>query len=304
MTANSTLDHNRAAIGVDIGGTRIRVGRVAADGTVSARASMPSTPDANQVLRRCLALIAEVQSSDVAAIGIGVPGEVHADTRQVLSGGYVDLSEVDIAQSVETATGLPVVIDNDGTMALLGEVGCGAARGQTSVVMLTIGTGIGGAVMDRGRVLRGLGAAGQLGHIVVTPAGARCACGRHGCVETLSSGTAFATHLAVAGLPPATRVEALLQRNDAVGARVIAAWATPLRQATETLVAIFNPQMIVIGGGAGAAAVAALATIPAEPSWFSAPVIAASLGDDAGLIGAALTALGVRDAPRHTISVA
>jgi glucokinase len=243
------------------------------------------------VLARCVALIAEVMAPSVRALGIGVPGEVEARSRRVLSGGYVDLSGLDFAAIMEERTGLPVVIENDGTMAMLGEVAAGAARGLANVVMLTIGTGIGGAILEQGRVQRGRGSAGQLGHLVVDPNGRPCVCGRIGCVETLSSGTAFAMHLAESGLPQETRAEELLQRDDPVALKVIHAWVVPLRAAIDSLISTCNPDCVVIGGGAGAAAVAALETIPKRASWFDAPVLAAQLGDDAGIVGAASAAL-------------
>jgi glucokinase len=279
-----------SAIGIDIGGTRIRAARVAG-GVIAARAGSDSTHEPRAALDRVIALVREVMAPEVAAIGIGVPGQVDAATRRVLSGGYVNLAGLDVAGEVEAATGLPVTLENDATMALLGEAAHGAARGRRNVVMLTIGTGIGGAILDGGRVLRGAGAAGQLGHLTVDPFGRLCVCGRIGCVETVSSGTAFTVHLAEAGLPPGTRAEDLLARNDAVAQRVIAAWAVPLRAAIDSLIATCNPDCVVIGGGAGAAAVAALATVPARGAWYSAPVLAAALGDDAGVIGAATTAM-------------
>ena len=286
-----------SAIGIDIGGTRLRAARVN-DGVVEARATAPSSPDPQTVLTRVLDLVEQVRGPDVAALGIGVPGQVHAATRRVLSGGYVNLSNLDFAAKVEAATGLPVTIENDATMALLGEAAHGAAKGLPNVVMLTIGTGIGGAILDGGKVLRGSGAAGQLGHICVDPAGRPCVCGRIGCVETVSSGTAFATHLAEAGLQADTRAEDLLARRDAPARAVIAAWATPLRAAIDSLIATCNPDCVVIGGGAGAGAFAALATVPPRGVWYSAPVLAATLGDDAGVIGAATAAITARPAKR------
>ena len=279
-----------SAIGIDIGGTHIRAARVR-DGRIEAHAASPSSRDPAEVVARCLQLAAEVRTPAVTALGIGVPGRVHARTRRVLSGGYVDLSGLDFAGQVEIATGLPVTVDNDASMALLAEVRHGAARGAANVVMLTIGTGIGGAVMDDGRILRGAGAAGQLGHLCIDPKGRPCVCGKIGCVETVSSGTAFGLHLAGAGLPATTRVEDLLARSDSVARSVIHAWAGPLRRVIDTLVATFDPDCVVLGGGAGAAAAAALETLPPRPSWFSAPVRPAGLADDAGVIGAATAAL-------------
>ncbi|MFM2356914.1 MAG: hypothetical protein RLZZ528_2650 [Pseudomonadota bacterium] len=286
-----------SAIGIDIGGTRLRAARVAG-GVIEARATAPSSPDPQVVLQRVLDLVAEVRTPEVAALGIGVPGQVHAHTRRVLSGGYVNLSGLDVAVRVEEATGLSVTIENDATMALLGEARHGAAKGMQNVVMLTIGTGIGGAILDGGKVLRGSGSAGQLGHVCIDPNGRTCVCGRIGCVETVSSGTAFATHLAEAGLPASTRAEDLLARDDPTARAVIAAWATPLRAAIDSLIATCNPDCVVIGGGAGAAAFAALSTVPARGVWYSAPVLAATLGDDAGVIGAAAAAMQARPRKR------
>lgn len=288
------------AIGIDIGGTRLRAARIR-DGVIEARATAPSSPDPQVVLARVLDLVAQVRTDGVAALGIGVPGQVHADTRRVLSGGYVNLSGIDVAAEVEAATGLPVTIENDATMALLGEAAHGAAKGLRNVVMLTIGTGIGGAILDGGKVLRGGGAAGQLGHLCVDPNGRPCVCGRIGCVETVSSGTAFATHLAEAGLPPETRAEDLLVRSDASARAAIAAWAAPLRAAIDSLIATCNPDCVVIGGGAGSGAFAALATVPPRGAWYGAPVLAATLGDDAGVIGAATAAIAARPRKRVTM---
>ncbi len=286
-----------SAIGIDIGGTRLRAARVSGE-VIEARAVAPSSPDPQEVLARVLELVAQVRGPGVTALGIGVPGQVHAATRRVLSGGYVNLSAFDFAAEVEVATGLPVTIENDATMALLGEAAHGAAKGLRNVVILTIGTGIGGAILDEGRVLRGSGSAGQLGHLCVDPTGRPRVCGRIGCVETVSSGTAFVTHLAEAGLPAETRAEDLLARDDTSARAVISAWATPLRAAIDSLIAICNPDCVVIGGGAGAAAFSALASVPARGEWYSAPVLAATLGDDAGVIGAACAALQARPRKR------
>lgn len=280
------------AIGIDIGGTHLRAARVAADCKVLAIAKAESARDPETVLARCLDLIEQVRGPDVVGIGVGVPGQVIAASRKVLSGGYVDLSGLPFAERLEQATSLPVVIENDAAMALLGEAACGAAKGRANVVMLTIGTGIGGAVMEGGRLLRGRGTAGQLGHLVVVPDGRQCVCGRRGCVETESAGKAFAMHVAEAGLPRETRAEDLLARHgDTVAESVLTAWTTPLRAAIDSLIATCAPDLVVLGGGAGSAAAAALARIPPRASWFDAPVVAATLGPDAGIVGAALAAL-------------
>lgn len=288
------------AIGIDIGGTHLRVARVRG-GVIEARASAGSSRDPREVLTRCLALVDEVRTPEVTGIGIGIPGQVDGEARKALSGGFVDLSSFDFCADVEMATGLPVAIENDATMALLAEAAFGAAAGAANAVMLTVGTGIGGAILDRGRVLRGARAAGQLGHIVVDPGGRRCLCGRIGCVETTSSGTAFGVLAAEAGLPAGTRIEDLLVRDDTVARDLIAAWAGPLRRAVDSLVSVLNPDVVVIGGGLGPAAVAALETVPEAPGWYHAPVVAARLGDDAGVIGAARSARRAGDGKRAVL---
>ncbi len=291
-----------SAIGLDIGGTSLRAARVC-NGRIEAHASAPSSRDLNEVIARCLAIVKDVKHDSVCALGIGVPGRVWGQRRHVLSGGYVDLSQIDFAGILEESTKLPVVIENDASMALIAEATHGAAKGSSSVVMLTIGTGIGGALMDRGKLLRGKGTAGQLGHIVTNPGGRSCLCGRVGCVETESSGSAFATHVAEAGLPASSRIEDLLNSADPKARQVILAWASPLRRAIDSLIATNNPDCVVIGGGAGKAAVAALATIPEQSSWYDAPIVAAELGDEAGVIGAAVAATAAQDSGKRVVLV-
>lgn len=278
----------RDTIGIDIGGTNIRAARIGVDGVIKDRRAVPSQRDAAACLRLCQQLVAELRSEATVSVGVGVPGQVDFAAQRVLSGGYVDLSSLDFAQLLSEATGLPVTIDNDANMALLGESAAGAAQGLSHAVMLTIGTGIGGAILDNRQLLRGRGSAGQLGHLTVIPEGRACVCGRKGCVETESSGTAFGVHLAEAGLPASTRVQDLLATpDDPVASGVLQRWAAPLRCAIDTLIATLSPQAVILGGGMGAAAHAALSLAPARKSWFDAPVLAASLGDDAGVIGAA-----------------
>lgn len=282
------------AIGIDIGGTHIRAGRIGPAGELLAQAERPSERDARAVLMTCLNLVAEFRTPDVAAVGVGIPGRVVSAGRRVLSGGYVDLSPFDFAGEIEAAAGLPVALENDAAMALVAEAARGAARGCRNSVMLTIGTGIGGAVLDGGTLLRGGGTAGQLGHLVVQRPGRPCLCGRSGCLETVSSGTAFARHLAEAGLPAETRAEALVEREDAAARQVIENWAGPLRQAIDSLVAALAPEVVVLGGGVGGAAAAAVNRLLQPSPWYQAPIMAAELGDTAGMIGAGLAALRAR----------
>lgn len=295
-----------SAIGIDIGGTHLRAARIGADGAILARARAASSPDPETVLARIEALVAEILDASVEGIGIGVPGRVDVEARRVLSGGYVDLSGTDLSGRLEARFGRRVTIDNDCSMALLGEAAVGAARGRRHVVMLTIGTGIGGAILEGGRLLRARGTAGQLGHVCIDPAGERCVCGKRGCVETTSSGTALGRRIRQAGLAPATTAAELLARRaegEPTATAVLSAWASPLRIAIDGLVAALDPEIVVLGGGLGGSAVEALSGIAADASWYGAPVAPALLGDDAGVIGAGLAALPPASAQKRVVLV-
>ncbi len=282
------------AIGIDIGGTNLRAALISASGEIVRRVSEKSAPDPELVLGRIADMVRRLDGPQVAAIGVGVPGRVDAENRAVLSGGYVDLASVALAHRLESMAGKPVVIDNDCNMALVAEMALGTASGHGNVVMFTIGTGIGGAVAEGRRIVRGSATAGQLGHIGVELDGEVCKCGRRGCVETVSSGTALGRHIARAGLGPDVSVDQLFARaaaGDATARGILDAWARPLRAAIDTAVAMFNPELVLLGGGLGEAAHRALADLPALAPWYQATVQPAQLGDDAGVIGAGLQAL-------------
>lgn len=280
------------AIGVDIGGTNVRAARVTRDGRLSGllRTRTDSTASVPDLVAE---LCARLLDEDVEAIGIGIPGRLDDDGMTIRSAGFVELAGLRLGESVAQAVGRPAILDNDAHMALLAELRLGAASGARHVVLFTVGTGIGGAVAMDGAVLRGRGNAGQLGHLALDPLGPPCNCGRRGCSEVLASGTALGRLVREAGLAPGTTAQALLARwpDDAVSAEVLGRWAGAWRDAIDTVVATLDPDLVVLGGGLGAAAVAALeACRPGTSTWFECPVVAARLGDDAGVIGAGLRA--------------
>ncbi|MBZ9795215.1 ROK family protein [Mesorhizobium sp. ES1-4] len=288
------MPQQSTAVGIDIGGTNLRAARVSATGEILERLSEKSAPDPELVLGRITDMVRLLDAPDVAAIGVGVPGRVDAHRHAVLSGGYVNLASVALAQRLESMTGKPVILDNDCNMALAAEMVLGAGKGHDNVAMFTIGTGIGGAVVQNRRITRGRATAGQLGHITVDVDGEVCACGRRGCVETTSSGTALGRHIARAGLSPDVTVDQLFARDadgDMKARGILEAWARPLRAAIDTTVAMFDPDLVLLGGGLGLAAHRALGHAPALAPWYQCPVQPARLGDDAGVIGAALQAL-------------
>ncbi|WP_413990487.1 ROK family protein [Labrys okinawensis] len=279
------------AIGIDIGGTNVRAACVSASGQILDYVTERTSREAPALLARLVAMVRQLDRPGVSTVGIGVPGRVDARRGLVLSGGYVDLSAVSLADIIGRETGKRALIDNDCNMALTAEVAIGAARGCRHVAMLTIGTGIGGAVLLEGTVLRGRHSAGQLGHVTVEAGGLACNCGRRGCVETVSSGTALGRHIVEAGLPPDVTADGLLalaRSGEARAIDVVQAWAAPLRAAIDSIVAAVDPELFLLGGGLGQAACAALEWAPAVSPWYQCPVRPATLGDDAGVIGAAL----------------
>ena len=297
------MTEGATALGIDVGGTNLRIAEVDAAGRILSRHAERVTDGRDAFPSRLTELIAGCRSPKVEAIGIGIPGRVDAAAGLVLSAGYLDIGGLPLAARLATATGLPVVVENDCSMALLAECAIGAARGVENVVMFTIGTGIGGAIVQNGRPLHGHATAGQLGHITVRPGGERCNCGRRGCVETTSSGTSLGRLIREAGLAAETTVESLLARSEAgddVASAVLRAWAEPMRDAATSMTAAFDPDLVVFGGGLGGAMVRALGRLPTENSWYGREVRAAALGDDAGVIGGGLRALSARR--RETMS--
>ncbi len=288
------------AIGVDIGGTNIRAALVSAQGEILAKLSERTPTDPLLVLERVIAMARGLDASGVVGVGVGIPGRVDVARREILSGGILNLAGLHFVRRLESALGKPVVIENDCSMALIAEMRIGGAKGYRNVAMLTIGTGIGGAVAHAGRIYHGHRAAGQLGHICVSQDGPPCPCGRRGCVETFSSGTALRRHIAEAGLSAVTIKEVfdMAAEGDDAAVRVLRQWAVPLRMALDNIAATMDPEIILLGGGLGCDAARALADLPAVAPWFCPAILPAKLADDAGVIGAGLSIFDADAPPR------
>ncbi|RFB76539.1 ROK family protein [Methylovirgula sp. 4M-Z18] len=283
----------RFAIGVDVGGTNMRAASISPTGDILRKKVVAGSREPDQALDLIKALIRDMGGENAAAIGIGIPGRVDGWTGEVISGGFLDLSGKDLKGEIAQTFGLPVMVANDCGMALIGEARRGAASGLRNVVMLTIGTGIGGATMDGGKVVHGKRCAGQFGHLIVNVNGQPCPCGQRGCVETESSGTSLRRHLNEAGYSQETRFEHVLPlaiSGDPNALAVMRAWAGPLRAAVNTLSAAVDPDVVILGGGMGHAALQALSFLPAAKNWYEIEIRGALLGDDAGVIGAGLAA--------------
>ena len=208
-----------------------------------------------------------------------------------MSAGYLEIAGLELAEIGTHQLGLPTCVENDAAMALIAECALRNNGDQGLYAMVTIGTGIGGAVVQDGVPWYGGTFAGQFGHIVVSDHGPTCNCGREGCVETFSSGTALGQLIARYGLKSGLRAEALLDRasaGDQTCTDVLLEWATPLRRAIDTLISVLDPAAIILGGGLGAEMTRALSLVPQAEGWFAPRHEAAKLGDTAGVIGAAL----------------
>jgi glucokinase len=296
-------------IGVDLGGTNLRAGRVDASGAIVAIRRMATDAGGPQrVIGQIAELVTALREPDTAGVGIGIPGGFDP-ARGVVLGipALPGWTELPLASLLAERTGLPCVLENDAKAACLGEWRQGAARGQTNAVYVTIGTGIGSAAIVEGRLLRGAGGlAGESGHMRVTDADARCACGLTGCWQAVASGTALdraATASGVAGTRladiagggavTATHVGLGAREGDALCRALLAAHAEIIGVGLANLQHLYSPDLFVIGGGLSALLdllLEGIATTLAArllPGFRPAAIAAAALGDDAGVVGAA-----------------
>lgn len=309
------------AIGIDVGGTKVLGALVEPDGAVRRLEQRPTPPQdgsgaARDVVDTIVAVTACLAEGErVAAVGVAVAGRVDPDRRRVRSAANLGWDHEPLADVVGAATGLPCVVENDANAAAWAEHRFGSAVGLADVVMVTVGTGIGGGLVIGGRLQRGAsGSGGEIGHIVHVADGLPCGCGRSGCFEQYASGRALvreARRLATARPANAT---ALLtgpgaEEDQISGPGVTAAalagdaWAITafslvgdhLGRGLADLAEVLDPDAFVIGGGVVDAGDLLLGPARAAlarelPDWAPAdlpPVLAASLGNRAGAIGAA-----------------
>jgi glucokinase len=306
----------------DAGGTKLLAGVVDADGVVHHRVRLPiAGAGREQLLDIFTETSAELRrmAPDIVAVGFGIPSLIDRGRGLSVQSVHLPLDDLPFGEVMEKRLGVPVAWDNDTNLALLAEHRLGAAREASEALMLTIGTGIGGAIMLDGELYRGsAGAAGELGHVTVDLDGPPCrgGCPGRGCLEAVASGTAIGQEAALAaaaapesglgravasGRPPIGElVTELAHAGDAAAQSVLELVGRRLGAGVVNLVHIFNPEVVVLGGGAIAAgdyllgpARAVVAERGLRPSRDVVRVVAASLGDDAGMVGAALAALEV-----------
>jgi glucokinase len=296
-------------IGVDLGGTKILAGVVDRAGAVGRRRETPTpTGSQSELLGALESAVAELVEDDVAALGFGIPSTIDQRSGRAVSSVNIPLADLDLRAWMGDRFGLPVGLDNDANAATLAEWAHGAGRGTRHMVMLTLGTGVGGGLILDGRPYRGaIGAGAELGHMVIDLDGPPCqgSCTGRGHLESLASGRA-ATLMAQEAFGPAVdahRLVRLAREGDATAVELLATLGRRLGAALGSLVNIFNPELIVIGGGFSAAgdflldpAREVLEREALHPGREFVRIVRAELGTAAGLVGAGLVAFEALDA--------
>ena len=308
------------AVGVDVGGTKLAAGLVAADGSVLDRVRYDTPDTADAIVDRIVEVVSDFAHRHHLTdppVGVGAAGLIDADGAVRFSPN-LPWRDFSLGAELRKRLGGPITVDNDANVAAWGEYQFGAGRdAHHSMVMLTIGTGVGGGLVLEDRLVRGAGGmAGELGHIAVLEGGPPCPCGALGCLEALASGSAIArfareakaggrlssaSPLASESEPEITgksvTVAAHAGDPDAVG--ILATAGRWLGVGIASLIAAFDPEVIVLGGGAmqaghlllEPAVAAAQERLLGRGHREMAPIVPAVLADEAGLVGAAALAL-------------
>ncbi len=308
-------------LAIDIGGTKLAVGIVEISGNILARGQVPTlaAEGPERVLNRLIQLAEDVlaaprvSSDRIQRIGIGCAGPVDRQAGLILNppnlpGGV----RVSLVERIDKALGRPAVLENDANAAALGEFRYGAGRGASSLVYMTVSTGIGSGIVLDGKIWHGVkDGAGEVGHMTLLPDGPICGCGNRGCLEALASGPSIArrvrealatgrsSRLRAAEILTAVDVVRLAQEKDVIAAEV---WDETVRYVglgVAAMVTILAPERVVIGGGVTQAGDFLFEPLRREVrhrvklvAVESVPILPAALGADVGILGAAAIALG------------
>jgi glucokinase len=296
-------------IGVDVGGTKVLAGIVGRSGDVGRTTERRTPRDSQQELLATLdEAVEELRDDDTAALGFGLPSTIDQRTGQAIFSVHIPLNDVDFRDRMSDRFGLPVAMDNDGNAATIAEWKVGAGRGARHMIMLTLGTGIGGGLILDGKPYRGaIGAGAELGHMVLQLDGPACGggCDGFGHFEALASGQT-ADEAAVALLGSGATAHDLVTRareGDPEAAAAMTEIGRRLGAGIGSLVNIFQPEVVVIGGGFAAAgdllfgpAKEVVAREALAPGRDLVRIVPAELGPKAGLVGAGFIAFEKLDA--------
>jgi glucokinase len=314
------------AVGLDMGGTNIRCAAVSATGEVlliehgPSLASRQAAAVAENIAAQTLHLLDTARRRGLGsprAIGVAVPGPLDVHNGTVMQAPHVAAWRgYPLRSKLEALIGRQVVLDNDANAWALGEYWRGAARGRRDVVLLTLGTGVGGGLIVGGRLVYGRsGMAGELGHVTVSPDGPPCDCGSHGCLESYASASGLRGLIENRlGLKPGASLpkqivdsennfsvrglSAQARRGDKLALEAFATAGNYLGIAIASFINAFNPELVVIGGGVAGALPYMRKTMTAQvrarafPAMASqAKIVRAALGPRGGVVGAAYAAL-------------
>ena len=304
-------------VGVDLGGTAIKVGICDAEGrllqTFEGPTEVPKGPDiVMDNIEKYIRQIVEESPYDwsqVAGVGAGVAGFTNVKEGVIVLAPNVGFKDVPIRSILEERLGKPVKIDNDANVAALGEAWSGAGKGIDHCVCYTLGTGVGGGIIIHGKIVQGFaGLAGELGHIAVIPdlEAIQCGCGKMGCLETVSSATGIIrmakdavergdrTSLSLVEDITAKDVFDAAKAGDEVASRIVSRAAYYLGKSMAAVAVTLNPERFIIGGGVSKAGEflfdqirETFMKLTPDPVTRGVSIVPAELGNDAGMIGAA-----------------
>ncbi len=312
----------RYSLAIDLGGTNIGAGVVSETGKLIHKVSVPVVNSSNieklllEVAQaaRLAAAEAEIELRDIAFLGVGVPGICRNEKGPVIFAPNIHWKEIDAAAVLEKELGLPVFLGNDADCAAIGEYRYGIGSQYSSMLMLTLGTGVGGAVIYDGRLFKGFGSfGGEFGHTPLVHGGAQCGCGKRGCFEAYASAVALKHQTReLAAEHPESLIWKMCEGDlsnvggrtafdaadmgDAVGAAVGEQYLNYLADGISGFVNILRPEIVIIGGGVsnqGASLIDPLNDKVRSMCYASGgidppKVVKASLGNAAGIIGAGI----------------
>ena len=307
------------AIGVDIGGTKIAAGVVDEDGTILAQTRRDTSPDDVAGIDKAIAEVyVELSGSyEIGAVGVAAAGFVSADRSSVLFAPNIAWRDYPLRERVQSILqdDVLIVVENDANAAGWAEFRFGAARDVDDMLMLTVGTGLGGAIVSSGKLVRGAwGVAAELGHMRVVPGGHYCGCGHEGCWEQYASGSALVRDAQATVITQPERAARLhelaggdvdklsgpqvtqaAQEGDPLAVELLTELGRWLGEGAASVAALLDPALIVVGGGVADAGELLLAParhgfaeqLSARGHRPEAAIVVASMGNDAGMVGAA-----------------
>jgi glucokinase len=291
----------RIALAIDLGGTQLRAALVNDKGDVKNRAALATDVQGGPraVVAQMLQLANQLGLGAVTTVGVSSPGPLDSDTGVTLDlptlGGWKNFP---LRKTLKEHLSLPVTLENDGISAAFGEWKFGAGRGLKHLVYVTVSTGIGGGVVVDDHLMRGArGMAGHVGHMMIARDGPVCTCGGKGCFEALAAGTAFGKLGLEFGFADAKAIVAAARNGNENARALVLQEAEYLSYGFASLLHLYSPQRLIMGGGVSHALDLMMPTIKKTmneivmPSFRGCEVVPAQLGDNAGLVGAAGLAL-------------